>query len=68
MKRSTKKLIEKLKIRAMQVLVLFCVVGGAMLFLQMVIGAVHYYQHKDKIAAQYTPQYMKVVERGYNVE
>jgi len=68
MRRSTKKIIEKLQVRAWQMLFLFCVVGGAYLTLQIVIGLVHYTMNADEIAAQYTPQYMKVVERGYNVE
>jgi len=68
----TKRQKDKLKRNAGRyfdmVLISVALFGAAYLAIQMVIGIVHYAYEYDRISQEYTPQYMRYVERSYAVE
>ena len=42
--------------------------GIGWMTIQMLHGCIHYAANADEIAAQYTPQYLRYVERDWKVE
>jgi cytochrome bd-type quinol oxidase subunit 2 len=68
----TKRQKDKLKRTASRyldiVVPFFLWAGIGWVAIQMLHGCVHYTMNADEIAAQYTPQYMRYVEREYRVE